>query len=181
MEAIFLVCGAGGPQLKRNPLGRKREDHLRIMPLATIGQLWLATASAQQPSDTTSTARTIAVLEVTDQPFVRLLTNVHELNGLGIPGGLVDLRVLLPDDSAAIAAGQRAFVVLRPFSLPHNPIVFELPPIPHAMVHNTTGDNRQSTLVIEYSRGDTLVARRTVYVIDPRHIRVQEQAIGNHR
>ena len=22
MEAIFLVCGAGGPQLKRNPLGR---------------------------------------------------------------------------------------------------------------------------------------------------------------
>ena len=27
MEAIFLVCGAGGPQLKRNPLGRWHMAH----------------------------------------------------------------------------------------------------------------------------------------------------------
>ena len=27
MEAIYLVCGAGGPQLKRNPLGATHDGH----------------------------------------------------------------------------------------------------------------------------------------------------------
>ena len=165
----------------RDSLGRKREHHLRIVPIAILGQLWLGAAAAQQAPD--SASRTIAVLEITDQPFVRLLSSVHELNGLSIPGGLVDLRALLPDDSATIAAGQRVFVVLRPFALPRtpNPIVFELPQIPNAMVHNTWGDNQQRILVIEYGRGDTLVTRRTVSVVDPHHIRVQDQAIRDHR
>ena len=32
MEAIFLVCGAGGPQLKRNPLGGNAHSHGTKMP-----------------------------------------------------------------------------------------------------------------------------------------------------
>src|SRR5512147_1454532 len=41
MEAIFLVCGAGGPQLKRNPLGCNMH-----VPLLIIGLLALAIAGS---------------------------------------------------------------------------------------------------------------------------------------
>ena len=42
MEAIFLVCGAGGPQLKRNPLGGSHTSDMRIAILAASAVLALA-------------------------------------------------------------------------------------------------------------------------------------------
>ena len=36
MEAIFPVCGAGGPQLKRNPLGRGRLECPIMTPIDII-------------------------------------------------------------------------------------------------------------------------------------------------
>ena len=39
MEAIFLDCGAGGPQLKRNPLGCHTKDMAFMRPLTLISLL----------------------------------------------------------------------------------------------------------------------------------------------
>ena len=36
MEAIFLACGAGGPQLKRNPLGAQPETIMRLSSLTLL-------------------------------------------------------------------------------------------------------------------------------------------------
>jgi len=153
---------------------------LRVALLPLIGQLWLADAIAQQ-GPSASPRDTVPVLELTEQPFARILTSVHELNRLGIPGGLADLRVLYPLDSAPGAVGERVFIILRPFSRPRTPRVFELPPIPNVTVHNTRGDAQRQTLVIEYGRGDTLVTRRTIYVLDTHHVRVQEEPIPDRR
>ena len=52
MEAIFLICGAGGPQLKRNPLGGC-PDHTRAMrpcPASVLTVLALLSCGPHKPS-----------------------------------------------------------------------------------------------------------------------------------
>ena len=58
MEAIFLDCGAGGPQLKRNPLGGQRGLPVNVRDL--LGRLW---ERLQGPPAQRSTADVIAILE----------------------------------------------------------------------------------------------------------------------
>jgi hypothetical protein len=47
MEAIFLACGAGGPQLKRNPLGSKLMRNFLALSLVVLGA-----PACQRPNST---------------------------------------------------------------------------------------------------------------------------------
>ena len=75
MEAIFLVCGAGGPQLKRNPLGRQRPvNFLRLLLLALAfgcaAKRWPRYQSTLTPvrCDTATNGETTALVRVIVTP-----------------------------------------------------------------------------------------------------------------
>ena len=72
MEAIFSVCGAGGPQLKRNPLGRTMTSHTIRAICCASGLLLLASsrATAQRRCDQGPLPDTASV----DAVFLALLT-----------------------------------------------------------------------------------------------------------
>jgi hypothetical protein len=70
-EAIFLACGAGGPQLKRTPLGAQPETILHISPCAPLGLALIAchpgSASRVGPAPIDSaTAVRLAIAAVAD-------------------------------------------------------------------------------------------------------------------
>ena len=46
MEVIFLYCGAGGPQLKRNPLGSRETIVDTAIESPVVWYLWWACAGA---------------------------------------------------------------------------------------------------------------------------------------
>src|SRR5512143_198513 len=73
MEAIFLDCGAGGPQLKRNPLGGDNGMHSKLRAF-TFGALLLtpnAVSSQGAPACPTPAIDTSDWLRITaDSPSV---------------------------------------------------------------------------------------------------------------
>ena len=91
MEAIFLVCGAGGPQLKRNPLGSIPTCAGKVFHMTPIPLLLLCLA-APQATDSQAAVMYAAVINQIAKPEHDSLVLVDSsyLTTLK-PGGLAPL------------------------------------------------------------------------------------------
>jgi hypothetical protein len=103
LEAIYLVCGAGGPQLKRDPLGSLRGGPLNAPSVADIPEdelvafLW----------DWAGPWRRIAMPPATESPMVERLQVTPSQIGLSTEAfGDIDALVLSKGDAAGARAIQ---------------------------------------------------------------------------
>ena len=97
MEAIFLVCGAGGPQLKRNPLGREdlesriQSSTIRIMYRYTIAILLAISSGCTDSLGPAELVGNYALARVNNAPPPQLVSATITCD-LFLIGGRLELR-----------------------------------------------------------------------------------------
>ena len=125
MEAIFLVCGAGGPQLKRNPLGRQhviRPVHilapvvLVLLPRLAQDHGHLVPTRCPQPAagDSTASIRVTRVNPADSTGPLRLMLLIPRPGGSdAILGGGVDSLSRIPPGFYHLLVQQIGYYRLR--------------------------------------------------------------------